>query len=202
MVWKRGDAATKPVWTPPTWEELVAAHSGRVFRLAYRLTGNKYDAEDLTQEVFIKAFRSIHQFQPGTLEGWLHRITTNLFLDGARKRTRVRVDTFGDSAGSEVPDQVTATPDAIVHDADLDFDVADALSRLKPQIRAAVVLCDIEGLTYEEVATVLNVKVGTVRSRIHRGRTQLRQDLAHRAPGAGRSRYLGVDVTDDEVGRR
>lgn len=198
MVWKRGEARA-PSWTPPTWEELVTAHSSRVYRLAYRLTGNQHDAEDLTQDVFIKAFRSIHQFQPGTLEGWLHRITTNLFLDGARKRARVRVDNLGEGATGEVADPV-ATPAEIVLDADMDFDVAAALRRLKPQIRACVVLCDIEGLTYEEVATVLNVKVGTVRSRLHRGRTQLRTDLAHRAPGAGRSRYLGVDAVDDEVG--
>lgn len=198
MVWKRGEARA-PSWTPPTWEELVTAHSSRVYRLAYRLTGNQHDAEDLTQDVFIKAFRSIHQFQPGTLEGWLHRITTNLFLDGARKRARVRVDNLGEGATGDVADPV-ATPAEIVLDADMDFDVAAALRRLKPQIRACVVLCDIEGLTYEEVATVLNVKVGTVRSRLHRGRTQLRTDLAHRAPGAGRSRYLGVDAVDDEVG--
>ncbi len=201
MVWKRGESVRNPTWTPPTWEELVAAHSGRVLRLAYRLTGNQHDAEDLTQEVFIKAFRSIHQFQPGTLEGWLHRITTNLFLDGARKQSKVRVDHLGEGAATSVADPV-ASPDAIVHDADMDFDVAAALGRLKPQIRAAVVLCDIEGLTYEEVATVLDVKVGTVRSRLHRGRTQLRNDLSHRAPGAGRSRYLGVDAVDDEVGLR
>jgi RNA polymerase sigma-70 factor (ECF subfamily) len=188
-----------PAWTPPTWEELVAAHSAPVYRLAYRLTGNQFDAEDLTQEVFIKAYRSIHQFQPGTLSGWLNRITTNLFLDGARKRGRVRVDNLSDEG--QVADTV-ATPDEIVHDSDLDYDVAAALGHLNPQIRAAVVLCDIEGLSYEEVAAVLDVKLGTVRSRIHRGRSQLREELAHRAPGGGRSRYLGIDVVADEVIRR
>ena len=70
-------------WIPPTWEEIVRDHSARVYRLAYRLTGNPHDAEDLTQDVFVRVFRSLHRFQPGTFEGWLHRITTNLFLDQA-----------------------------------------------------------------------------------------------------------------------
>src|SRR6478736_8562410 len=68
----------------PTWDEIVERHSDRVYRLAYRLTGNRPDAEDLTQEVFVRVFRSLSTYTPGTFEGWLHRITTNLFLDGAR----------------------------------------------------------------------------------------------------------------------
>ena len=76
----------------PTWAELVRDHSAQVYRLAYRLTGNRHDAEDLTQDVFVRVFKSIHNFQPGTLEGWLHRITTNLFLDSARRRQRIRMD--------------------------------------------------------------------------------------------------------------
>ena len=79
---KAADAAA--VWTPPSWDEVVRAHSGRVYRLAYRLTGNQHDAEDLTQEVFVRVFRSLANYTPGTFEGWLHRITTNLFLDMVR----------------------------------------------------------------------------------------------------------------------
>src|SRR5437868_9639445 len=71
-------------WTPPSWDEVVRDHSARVYRLAYRLTGNVPDAEDLTQEVFVRVFRSLSSYTPGTFEGWLHRITTNLFLDMAR----------------------------------------------------------------------------------------------------------------------
>ena len=80
----------------PTWDELVEQHSARVYRLAYRLTGNRADAEDLTQEVFVRVFRSLDTYTPGTLEGWLHRITTNLFLDQARRRARIRFDALGD----------------------------------------------------------------------------------------------------------
>ena len=72
----------------PSWDEVVDQHSARVYRLAYRLTGNPHDAEDLTQEVFVRVFRSLHTYTPGTFEGWLHRITTNLFLDGARRKQR------------------------------------------------------------------------------------------------------------------
>ena len=79
-------------WGAPTWAELVRDHSAQVYRLAYRLTGNRHDAEDLTQDVFVRVFKSIHNFQPGTLEGWLHRITTNLFLDSARRRQRIRME--------------------------------------------------------------------------------------------------------------
>ena len=79
-------------WTPPTWEEVVRDHSARVYRLAYRLTGNSHDAEDLTQEVFVRVFRSLATYTPGTFEGWLHRITTNLFLDMARRKQRIRFE--------------------------------------------------------------------------------------------------------------
>ena len=74
-------------WVPPTWDEVVREHADRVYRLAYRLSGNRADAEDLTQETFVRVFRSLSQYSPGTFEGWLHRITTNLFLDMVRSRT-------------------------------------------------------------------------------------------------------------------
>lgn len=187
---KSKKTAQAAAWTAPTWAELVADHTDQVYRLAYRLTGNKHDAEDLTQDVFVRVFKSIHAFQPGTLEGWLHRITTNLFLDGARRRQRIRMDAL-----SIAPDHVwgSATgPEELHADGELDSDVAHALDALNPQQRVAVVLCDIEGLSYEEIAEVLDIKLGTVRSRIARGRAQLRESLSHRAPVEGHARYLGV----------
>ncbi len=180
-------------WVPPTWEEIVRDHSARVYRLAYRLTGNPHDAEDLTQDVFIRVFRSLHRFQPGTFEGWLHRITTNLFLDSARRKQKIRFDGLAEGSAERLPSN-TPTPSEQLADADLDHDVAAALASLPPEFRAAVVLCDIEGLSYEEISAVLDVKIGTIRSRIHRGRAQLRAALAHRRPTADRERYLGVDV--------
>jgi RNA polymerase sigma-70 factor (ECF subfamily) len=166
-------------WTPPSWEEVVREHSGRVYRLAYRLTGNVHDAEDLTQEVFVRVFRSLSSYSPGTFEGWLHRITTNLFLDGVRRKKRVRFDPLADDAHDRVAGR-EPDPSRVYEDTHLDDDVQAALDALSPEFRAAVVLCDIEGLSYEEVAATLGIKLGTVRSRIHRGRSQLREALAHR----------------------
>ncbi|MGC0419166.1 RNA polymerase sigma factor (sigma-70 family) [Embleya sp. AB8] len=168
-------------WVPPSWEDIVRTHSARVYRLAYRLSGNPHDADDITQEVFVRVFRSLSSYTPGTFEGWLHRITTNLFLDMVRRRQRIRFEGLGDDAGERLAGR-ELSPAQAYDDAHLDADVQQALDALAPEFRAAVVLCDIEGLSYEEIATTLGVKLGTVRSRIHRGRSQLRAALRHRAP--------------------
>src|SRR4051812_41933901 len=166
-------------WVPPSWDDVVREHADRVYRLAYRLTGDAHDAEDLTQETFIRVFRSLAAYQPGTFEGWLHRITTNLFLDMVRRRGRLRMeglpeDTDRLPGGGPDPEQVFS-------EAHLDPDLQGALDELAPEFRAAVVLCDVEGLSYEEIAATLGVKLGTVRSRIHRGRQSLRAGLESRA---------------------
>jgi RNA polymerase sigma factor (sigma-70 family) len=168
-----------PQWELPSWEEIVRTHSARVYRLAYRLTGNQHDAEDLTQEVFVRVFRSLSSYTPGTFEGWLHRITTNLFLDGARRKQRIRFEGLADDMAQRLPG-TELSPAQAWDERHLDSDVQDALRALPPDYRAAVVLCDIEGFSYEEIAATLGVKLGTVRSRIHRGRAQLRAALAHR----------------------
>ena len=169
-------------------------HSARVYRLAYRLTGNPHDAEDLTQEVFVRVFRSLSSYTPGTFEGWLHRITTNLFLDAARRKQRIRFEGLADEmayrlAGSE------PTPAQAFDDSHLDDDVQAALKALPPEYRAAVVLCDIEGFSYEEIAATLGVKLGTVRSRIHRGRAQLRSALEHRTRVAAPAARKGLALS-------
>jgi len=174
------DYAAVP-WTPPSWDEVVRTHSARVYRLAYRLTGDRHDAEDLTQEVFVRVFRSLSSYTPGTFEGWLHRITTNLFLDSVRRKSKIRFEGLADDAAERLPGR-EPTPAQVYFDTHLDADIESALAALAPEFRAAVVLCDIEGLSYEEIAATLGVKLGTVRSRIHRGRSQLRAALAHRAP--------------------
>jgi RNA polymerase sigma factor (sigma-70 family) len=167
------DAASN--WTPPSWDEVVREHADRVYRLAYRLTGNAHDAEDLTQETFIRVFRSLASYQPGTFEGWLHRITTNLFLDMGRRRSRLRMEGLPDDTDrlpGGGPD-----PEQIYSETHLDPMLQASLDELAPEFRAAVVLCDIEGLSYEEIGATLGVKLGTVRSRIHRGRAALRESL-------------------------
>src|SRR5216684_4347273 len=172
-------------WTPPTWEQVVRDHSARVYRLAYRLTGNSHDAEDLTQEVFMRVFRSLSSYTPVTFEGWLHRITTNLFLDMARRKQRIRFEGLADDTAARLGGG-EPTPAEAFDERHLDDDIQAALKALAPEYRAAVILCDIEGLSYEEIAATLGIKLGTVRSRIHRGRAQLRAALEHRRP-----RHLG-----------
>ncbi len=187
--------ATEPtdkVWVAPSWEQVVREHSARVYRLAYRLSGNAQDAEDLTQETFVRVFRSLADYTPGTFEGWLHRITTNLFLDLVRRRQRIRFDALPEDT-ERLPGRAPS-PEQVYADTHLDPQIQAALDELPPDFRVAVVLCDIEGLTYEEIAATLGIKLGTVRSRIHRGRVQLRDALAHLAPGAP----VAEDVVDEE----
>ena len=176
---------TAAEWAAPSWDDVVRTHSARVYRLAYRLTGNAHDAEDLTQDVFVRVFRSLSSYTPGTFEGWLHRITTNLFLDLMRRRARIRFEALADDAPERLAGR-EPSPAQAYDDTHWDDDVQRALDALAPEFRAAVVLCDIEQLTYEEIADVLGIKLGTVRSRIHRGRTQLRAALEHRAPDRAR----------------
>jgi RNA polymerase sigma-70 factor, ECF subfamily len=166
------------IWKPPSWDDIVREHGDRVYRLAYRLSGNQHDAEDLTQETFIRVFRSLASYQPGTFEGWLHRITTNLFLDLARRRSRLRMEALPDDTDRLAGDD--PSPEQLYTDTHLDPDLQAALDELAPEFRAAVVLCDVEGLSYEEIGATLGVKLGTVRSRIHRGRQALRLSLERR----------------------
>ncbi|CUR56322.1 Alternative RNA polymerase sigma factor SigE [metagenome] len=184
----------------PTWDEIVEQHSDRVYRLAYRLTGNRPDAEDLTQEVFVRVFRSLSTYTPGTFEGWLHRITTNLFLDQARRKQRIRFDALSDEREARLESSDLSPADEYA-DRTFDDDVERALAQLPPDFRAAVVLCDVEGLSYEEIAEIMDAKLGTIRSRIHRGRAMLRDALAHRAPVEGRTRYSGPRLPRPRLAR-
>ncbi len=186
---------TEQPWQAPSWEQIVRDHSARVYRLAYRLTGNQHDAEDLTQEVFVRVFRSLSTYTPGTFEGWLHRITTNLFLDQMRRKQRIRMDAMGEEADRYPAAEGRHSPERAYEHENLDHDVQRALDALPPEYRAAVVLCDIEGLSYEEIAVTLGIKLGTVRSRIHRARARLRVALEHRDP----ARQDGGDDLDAPV---
>jgi RNA polymerase sigma-70 factor (ECF subfamily) len=185
------------VWETPTWDEVVRTHADRVYRLAYRLSGNRADAEDLTQETFVRVFRSLADYQPGTFEGWLHRITTNLFLDMVRRRQRIRFDALPEDVNDRLATNEVG-PEVAYELNNLDPEIQQALAALPEDFRVAVVLCDLEQLSYEEIAATLNVKVGTVRSRIHRGRVLLRNALAHRAPGV-RPTEPGLDLAATDV---
>ena len=167
--------ATGEATDMPSWSELVAQHGDRVYRLAYRLCGNAHDAEDITQEAFIRVFRSLDRYKPGTFEGWMNRIVTNLFLDSARRRGRIRFEALPEDA-ERVPGR-ERSPEQVISEETFDPVLQTALANLSPEFRAAVVLSDIEDLSYEEVGRILGVKMGTVRSRIHRGRAALRAEL-------------------------
>ena len=172
----------------PSWGELVAEHADGVYRLAYRLSGNQHDAEDLTQETFMRVFRSLHKYQAGTFEGWLHRITTNLFLDMVRHRSKIRMEALPEDY-ERVPG-TDMTPEQAYSVANLDPALQTALDSLAPDFRVAVVLCDVVGMSYDEIAETLGVKMGPVRSRIHRGRSQLRAALEKEAQTNADARIL------------
>lgn len=156
----------------PTWEDIARNHGRFLYTVAYRLTGNDADAQDLVQEVLLRVRRGLETYRPGSLEGWLSRITTNAFLDEVRRRRRRPTVALPDD-----PDRVLAgaeDADAALAATTLPDDVQDAIRALPDDFRAAVVMCDVVGLTYEEIAAELGVPIGTVRSRIHRGRAALR----------------------------
>lgn len=142
--------------------------------MAYRLTGNHADAQDLVQEVLLRARRGLEAYQPGSMEGWLSRIATNAFLDDVRRRRRRPTESYGELV-SELPSREDVEFSATANE--LSGELQEALGRLPEEYRVAVVLCDVVGLTYEEIARQLDVAVGTVRSRIHRGRAALRKAL-------------------------
>ncbi|HKN38820.1 MAG TPA: sigma-70 family RNA polymerase sigma factor [Acidimicrobiia bacterium] len=159
----------------PSWEEIALEHGRFLYTVAYRLTGNREDAEDLVQEVLLRVRRGLETYQPGSMEGWLSRITTNAFLDEVRRRRRRPVELLPDEPDRVLPSSASAE-DALATEV-LPDDIQDALRRLPEEYRAAVVLCDVVGLPYHEIGEALGIPVGTVRSRIHRGRALLREAL-------------------------
>jgi RNA polymerase sigma-70 factor (ECF subfamily) len=147
-----------------------------MYTVAYRLCGRHSEAEDLVQTALVRVERGLETYQPGNLRGWLTRITTNVFLDETRRKKRRPVQALPDD-----PDRVIAGApgaDVALDEADLPTYIQDAIRTLGPDYRAAIVLCDVVGMTYPEIAETLDIPVGTVRSRIHRARSSMRDLLA------------------------
>lgn len=153
---------------------------------ALRMTRNPADAEDLIQETMLRAYRSFDRFEPGTnLKAWLFRIMTNAYINTYRKKQRepqkVSQDEVEDfDLYQELKDhdpQFSATPETIVLDSLVDSDITDAIDDLPEQFRLAVVLSDVEGFSYAEMAEIMDVPMGTVMSRLHRGRKALQKRL-------------------------
>ena len=161
----------------PTFDEVVSEYGDKIASIALHLTGNVHDAADLAQDVFERVYRNLDRYQPGTFDGWVYRITRNLFLDRVRHLSHLRLEPLP-SQEWKVPASTDPGPADVVERATLEARLQSALATLSPDFRVAVVLCDIQGLTYEEIADATGWPIGTVRSRIHRGRKMMRDYLA------------------------
>lgn len=184
------------------FESLVARSKRQAYNMAYRMTGNREEAEDLTQEAYLRAYRSFDKYNRALpFENWLFRILSNLFVDGLRRRPRVAPLSLNQPMGDngedeyvlELPDE-ESNPEALVMKQVMDERLQKALKALPKDFRLAVLLCDVEGLTYEQIAERMNTSIGTVRSRIHRGRQMLRKLVrAHTQPEpVSRPRFRSV----------
>lgn len=160
----------------PDWEEVARRYGRFLYTVAFRLTGDHDDAQDLVQEVLLRVRRGLETYQPGSMEGWLSRIATNVFLDEVRRRRRRPTSSLPLEGGPDVPAKPPADEELAAQV--LPSDLQAALGRLPDEFRVAVVLCDVVGLSYQEISEATGVPMGTVRSRIHRGRALLREALA------------------------
>ncbi len=159
-----------------SFNQLVERYQREVYNLALRMLGNSQAAEDATQEAFISAFRGIARFRGGNFRAWLLRIVANACRDQLRllrRRPTIPLDALVLEADRDTP-----SPEDYALRRELGEQIAKALADLLPDQRLAVILCDIEGLSYEEIAQAMNCSLGTVRSRISRGRGRLRRHLA------------------------
>ena len=171
-----GDAAA--------WEEIVQKYHRRIYNICYRFAGSANDAEDLTQEVFIKIYRTLNTYdvERGAFMTWVTTMTRNLLVDHFRKTKNERITDSLEATPSghedamplseRIPDQ-GPTPDAGVQSRETSEAVHQALQKLSPELREAVILRDLQDMDYRQIATVLRVPEGTVKSRINRGRAEL-----------------------------
>ena len=166
----------------PAWEELVRRHTRRVYGLCYRFTGNSAEAEDLTQEVFLRIYRTLQSYRAafGGFPTWLTSVTRNLLVDNYRRTRRDRMTDSIEDAMPKLEEKHSAarTPDRLVQAAELSEQLQHGLARLSPELREAVILRDLQQLEYNEIQTVLQVPSGTVKSRINRGRIELARILS------------------------
>lgn len=172
----------------PRFEDLMKRTEKKVYNMAYRLSGNAADAEDLTQEAFFRAYRSFDTYEGDKpFENWILRIVTRLYLDLLRHRRRrvqtvsydnpLHKDSGEDDLYFEQADD-TANPEAVLMDANLGEELENALRSLPAEQRLVVMLADIEGVAYKDIAEMLDTPVGTIRSRLHRTHKALRKTLS------------------------
>lgn len=163
------------------FDQLVGVHQDRIYQLAYRITGNREDAWDAAQEAFLKAYRSLPAFrETASFATWMHRVTVNTALDIVRRRPAQRTQVLDEAvvlSGDDPADQAQRK--------DLQRRIHHAIATLPVEHRVVVILRDLEGLAYDEIARTLRIPIGTVRSRLSRGRDTLRMMLADLAPAGG-----------------
>jgi RNA polymerase sigma-70 factor, ECF subfamily len=169
------------------WDDLVRVHTRRVYGLCYRFTGKDSEAQDLTQEVFMRVFRTLKTFRAaeGTFVTWLARLTRNLLIDNYR---RTRQDRVTDSIEEQLPvlegvQGGDSRPDRILAGREASEILQAALQKLSPDLRETVILRDLQDMEYREIAMILKIPEGTVKSRLNRGRAELARILRkHKLP--------------------
>ena len=182
------DAAESRTSKKSEFDRLVQRYHKQAYNIAYRMTGNHADAEDLTQEAFVRAFRFFGNYRRDwPFDNWLYKIMSNLFVDDLRRRPKAQAAAVvldqpidggrNEDVYLEISD-VSTNPERIVMTDELDEHIQRALNLLPPDFRMTVVLADIEGMSYEEISVVMRCSLGTVRSRLHRGRKLLRSKIA------------------------
>jgi len=169
------------------WEDLVRVHTRRVYAICYRFTSSDQEAQDLTQEIFLRVFRSIKSFRAGegSFAVWLARLSRNLLIDHYR---RTKLERATDSIEEQLPmleekSAMSARTDGLVAGREASEVLQGALQKLSPELRETVILRDLEELEYKEIAQVLNVPEGTVKSRLNRGRAELARVLRRQNVG-------------------
>ena len=172
------------------FEKLIGRTQRQAYNIAYRMTGNRDDAEDLTQEAYLRAYRSFGTYnRQMPFESWFFRILSNLFIDLLRRRPKQKPLSLDQPMGDEeseenlllqLPDE-NANPERNLLEQVMDERLQAALSVLPEAFRVAVLLCDVESKSYEEIAQIMGSSIGTVRSRIHRGRLMLRKIMDSQA---------------------
>lgn len=182
--WRRRPGPEIPADPRPTFDQVAEEYGDKIYSFAYRFTGDPDAAADLTQDVFVRVYGNLHRYQPGTFDGWLYRITKNLFLDTVRRRRTIRLEPLPEGEG-RLPASPEPGPADVVERRTLETRLDRGLRELPDDFRLAVLLCDVEGLSYTEIVTATGWPLGTVRSRIHRGRRQLRDYLRADGDRAG-----------------
>ena len=189
IAWERENTA-RPDQT--AWfEGLIRENYRHIYGFAYRLTGSVADAEDLVQESFVRAFRFFHRFDPTlSFRSWIYRIMVNAHIDGTRRKGRIKTLSIqtNEESSWDFPDARLSPEHRILNDS-MGESLQTALTAMNPEFRTAVLLSDVEGLAYEEVAEIMKTSVGTVRSRIHRGRKQIREYLKQHDPATYRAHF-------------